>query len=174
MSSLITRASAVTRSRDSSVSLIFEPNTATWNGVVFMRSQQGVFFLDSSFGTDLPDMNTVYLNAFMRGRYSPRPYQLGRPVDTSHDNCLLALVHDLCAASDLKAHGIAQLAHPESTQLFSEQDFAEIVAQARWENYVSPTDWDATHILMLYKALDDGGYSRLRGVLEVILRLPAP
>ncbi len=172
MSSLITRASAATRSRDSSVSLIFEPTTGTWNGVVFMRTHQGVFFLDSSLGMELPDMNTVYLNTFMRGRFSPRPYQLGQLVDNSHDNCLLALVHDLCAATVLKPHGLAQLAYPESAQLFSEENFAEIVAQARWENYVTPTDWDATQIMMLYKALDDSRYSRLRAVMGLILRLP--
>jgi hypothetical protein len=174
MSSLITRASAVTRSPDSSVSLVLDPTTATWIGVVFMRTQEGVFFMESSFGRKRPDLNTVYLNTFMRGRYSKRPYQLGQGVDASLDNCILALFHDLCAACELKAHGLAQLAYPEGTHMFSDADLSEIVAQARWEGYVSPADWDAVAIMMLYTALDLAGYSRLRAVMEMLLRLPPP
>lgn len=174
MLSLITRSSAVTRSRDSCVSFTFEPTTGIWNGVIFIRAQQGVFFLDAPFGPERPEMNTVYLNAlFMRGRYSKRPYQLGEPVDDSLDHCILALFHDLCAAYDIKAHGLAQLAYRDG-HLFSAADFAEIVTQARWENYVSPNDWDATAIMMLYKALDDAGYSPLHSVMRSVLNLPAP
>jgi hypothetical protein len=174
MTSLITLANAAIRSSESSVSLLFDATTGTWNSVTFMRTQQGLFYLESPCGPRRPDINTVYLNAFMRGRYSTRPYQLGQAVDKSLDNCILALFHDLCAACDLKAHGLAQLAYPDRAQSFSEADVSEIVAQARWENYVSPDDWDATAIMMLYKALDDAGYPRLRAVMESVLRLPAP
>ena len=105
MTSLVTRASAATRSRDSSISLVFEATTGTWSAVAFMRTQEGIFFLESCFGQNRPDFNTVFMTAFMRGRYSKRPYQLGQAIDASIDNCVLALFHDLCEARGLKAYG---------------------------------------------------------------------
>ncbi|MDY6949281.1 MAG: hypothetical protein SXG53_26625 [Pseudomonadota bacterium] len=174
MSSLITRSNAAMRSRESSVSLIFEPTTGTWNGIVFMRTQRGVFFLESPFGSERPDMNTVYLNAFMRGQFSKRPYRLGEAVDSSLENCILALFHDLCAVHELKAHGLAQLALPERAQLFTEADFLAIVAQARWEDYISPDHWTATDVVMLYQALNDLGYGALGSLMGSVLYLPAP
>jgi hypothetical protein len=174
MTSLITRASAITRSQDSSVSLVFDPTTGTWSGVMFMRTLKGVFFLESPLGSKRPDLNTAFFHAFMRGRYSKRPHLLGEPIDASLDNCVLALFYDLCEACDLKAHGIARLAYPEGAQMFTASDFSEIVGQASWENYSVPNQWDAASVMMLYKALDDAGYSRMRSVLEAILRLPSP
>ena len=174
MTSLITRASAVTRSHDSSVSLMFDPTTGTWSGVVFMRTLKGIFFLESSLGSNRPDLNTVFLNVFMRGRYSKRPYLLGELIDASLDNCVLALFHDLCRACGLKAHGIARLAYPEGAHTFTDSDFSEIVGQASWETYSVPNEWDAASVMMLYKALDDAGYSPMRVVIEAILRLPTP
>ncbi|MBS0422533.1 MAG: hypothetical protein JSR66_32800 [Proteobacteria bacterium] len=170
MTSLITRASAVVRSQDSSVSIVFDPTTNTRKCTVFIRTIKGIRFLETSFGSNLLDINTIFLNALVRGNYSKRPYHLGDPIDASHDNCVLALFHNLCEVRNLKAHGIANLAYQDSSQTFTNMDFAEIMAQSLWEDYSVPEKWDATSVMMLFKALEDAGYSRIRGVLETILR----
>lgn len=58
--------------------------------------------------------------------------------------------------------------------MYSASDFGEIVAQAQWEGYTAPAAWDAVAITMLYRALHDAGYWRLRSVIEKVLRLPPP
>jgi hypothetical protein len=171
MTSLITRASAVVRSQDSSVSIVFDPTTGTWKSTVFMRTVKGIWFLESSLGSNLLNLNSAFLNALIRGTYSKRPYCLGDPIDTSHDNCVLALFHNLCEGRGLKAQGIAHLAYPDGAQALTDSDFAEIVTQASWENCWLPDRWDSISVMMLYLALQQAGYSRIRAVLQAILRI---
>ena len=171
MTSLITRASAVVRSQDSSVSIVFDPTTGTWKSAVFMRAMKGIWFLESSLGSNRLDLNSAFLNALIRGHYSKRPYCLGDPIDASHDNCVLALFHNLCEVRGLKAHGIANLAYPDGAQAFTDSDFAEIVTQASWETCWLPETWDSISVMMLYLALQQAGYSRIRAVLQSILRI---
>jgi hypothetical protein len=139
-----------------------------------MRTLKGIWFLESSLGSCRLDLNSTFLNALIRGHYSKRPYVLGDPIDASHDNCILALFHNLCEVQGLRAHGIAALAYPEGAEMFTASDFAEILGQASWETYTVPNKWDAISVTMLYKALNDAGYLRLRAVLEAVVRLPTP
>jgi hypothetical protein len=174
MSSLITKASAATRSSRASISLTFEPESGLCAGVVFIRTQDGVFFFESPFGPNCPDLRTILLNTCLHGCHSPRPYQLGQKADESVHSCVFALFHDLCQARGVKAAGIARVAYPYTANEYSEDAFKEIVAQASWEAYVAPDQWDAMSIMMLYKALDDIGHSRVRKILESVLALPRP
>jgi hypothetical protein len=174
MSSLFTNASPMTRSAQSSISLTLEPASGLWIGVFFIRAEEGVFFFESLFGPTRPDLNMIFPNNYSRGRFSPRPYRLGQKHDESVDNCVFALFHDLCQARGLKAAGIARVAYPYTANQYSEDAFKEIVAQASWEGYAAPEQWDAMSIMTLYKALDDIGHSRIRKILESVLTLPKP
>jgi hypothetical protein len=89
------------------------------------------------------------------GTFSPRPYRLGQPHDSTTHTAVWALYAHYCDNADRNPTDLLRRAYPHQhmERLWTPEIWSDVREWAQWEGTSFPVTWDAANTAHLFRAL---------------------
>jgi hypothetical protein len=159
------------RTYNTSVSLRASDSGRRWDAEVYVRGIKGLFYYEAEYHGSRPTSVDLYYDTYLRGIFSPRPFQLDQLCDPSAVYCVLSSFESACHALNLRPEIVCAAASTAHDPV--QVDFRTVREHASWEGIVHEKHWDSTAILKLLAALVAVGAENVATALEAHV-IPKP
>lgn len=150
------------RTYNTSVSLRAANSGQRWDAEVYIRGIKGIFYYEAEYHGARPTTGDLYYSTYLRGIFSPRPFQLNQLCDPSAVYCVLSSFENACHALNLRPENVCAAASTAHDPI----DFRTVREHASWEGIVHEKHWDSKAILKLLAALVAVGADNVATALE--------